>query len=54
MAIGYYNGDINGESGLTSSAVKQFQTSKNITVDGLIGRNTWGKILKEFELKKSQ
>jgi hypothetical protein len=54
MAIGHYNSDINGESGLTSSAVKQFQASKSITVDGVIGRNTWRKILEEFELKKLQ
>jgi hypothetical protein len=54
MAIGYYNGDINGEPGLTSSAVKQFQASKSIKVDGVIGQNTRRKILEEFELKKLQ
>jgi hypothetical protein len=54
VAIGFYNGDINGDPSVTSTIVMSFQTSRHLKVDGIIGRNTWRKILEEFELKKSQ
>lgn len=54
MAIGCYNGNINGEPDLTSSSVKQFQACKSIKVDGVIGQNTWHKIHEEFEFKRLQ
>ena len=54
ITIGHYSGDLNGDPSSTSSIVKQFQMSKNIKVDGVIGRDTWREIVKEFELKKLQ
>ena len=54
VAIGFYNGDINEDPSVTSTIVMSFQSSRHLKVDGIIGRNTWQKILEEFELKKSQ
>ena len=33
----------------TLAAVKQFQKDCGIKVDGIVGKDTWGKLLKEAE-----
>ncbi|PYZ95199.1 peptidoglycan-binding protein [Salipaludibacillus keqinensis] len=43
--LGYYQGQIDGKFGpITNKAVKDFQASHNITVDGLAGPETYGAI----------
>lgn len=38
----FYSGEIDGKIGpRTKEAVKKFQTSKNLTADGIIGAKTW-------------
>lgn len=38
----FYSGEIDGKIGpKTKEAIKQFQLSKNLTVDGIVGHRTW-------------
>ncbi|MBU1864035.1 MAG: peptidoglycan-binding protein [Candidatus Omnitrophica bacterium] len=42
---GFYKGEIDGNGGpLTRSAVKDFQKSHGLKVDGILGRKTWEKL----------
>jgi peptidoglycan hydrolase-like protein with peptidoglycan-binding domain len=34
----------------TQKAVRQFQTNKGLTVDGVVGRQTWTKLFEESEV----
>ena len=44
--IGYSCGKVDGEFGSkTESAVKKFQKAKKLTSDGIVGMNTWKKLL---------
>ncbi len=44
-AKGYGTGSIDGIFGVkTLEAVKEFQAENNLTVDGIVGQDTWGKI----------
>ena len=44
--IGYSCGKVDGEFGSkTESAVKKYQQSKKLTSDGIVGMNTWKKLL---------
>ena len=46
-ALGYSCGTVDGIFGAkTVSAVKKFQTAKKLTADGIIGANTWNKLLR--------
>lgn len=46
--MGYYDMDIDGAFGEgTEKAVKTFQTKQNIEADGIVGMNTWNKLLKQ-------
>ena len=46
--LGYYRGPIDGEfGGGTYAAVKAFQRAKKITVDGVVGSETWKALFKE-------
>lgn len=46
--LGYYNGDWSGVFGTeTWKAVKAFQADHELTVDGSVGTNTWGKLKEE-------
>lgn len=45
-ALGYDCGTADGIFGArTTSAVKRFQSSKSLSVDGIVGKNTWRKLL---------
>ncbi|MBR5785933.1 MAG: peptidoglycan-binding protein [Clostridia bacterium] len=45
--MGYYDMDIDGAFGEgTEKAVKTFQAKQNIVADGIVGMNTWNKLLK--------
>ena len=45
--MGYYTIDIDGLfGGGTESAVKKFQASVGIAADGIVGQDTWNKLLK--------
>ena len=45
---GYYNGSIDGVYGSkTVAAVKYFQSKNGLTVDGIVGPNTWNRIMGE-------
>ena len=40
--LGLYSGPIDGDfGGGTESAVKSFQKTRNLSVDGKVGSNTW-------------
>jgi peptidoglycan hydrolase-like protein with peptidoglycan-binding domain len=39
--LGFYKGPVTGVFGpLTETSVKQFQSAKRLTADGIVGRNT--------------
>lgn len=45
-ALGYNVGAIDGINGSqTQTAIKAFQRAKGLTVDGIVGKNTWRKLL---------
>ena len=49
---GFYHGPIDGIfGGGTESAVKAFQRSENLSVDGLVGPNTWKELFDEDEIQ---
>jgi len=42
---GYYRGNLDGKIGpQTRSAIEAFQSDQGLTVDGIVGRNTWSKL----------
>ena len=42
----FYNGPINGTfNAATADAVRAFQRGNNLTVDGVVGRNTWSSLI---------
>lgn len=42
---GYYRGNLDGKIGpQTRTAVEAFQSDQGLTVDGIVGRNTWSKL----------
>lgn len=44
---GYNCGTVDGDFGTkTNTAVKAFQKAKGLTADGIVGQNTWNKLLK--------
>lgn len=46
-ALGYSCGTVDGIFGTkTVAAVKKFQTAKKLTSDGIVGTNTWNKLLR--------
>ncbi|NBC02073.1 MAG: peptidoglycan-binding protein, partial [Bacteroidetes bacterium] len=48
----HYHGPIDGIfGGGTESAVKAFQRSENITVDGIVGPETWKELFDEDEVQ---
>lgn len=49
---GYSPGPIDGRMGKqTRAAIRQFQSDHNLTVDGKVGKKTWG-VLKDYVDKK--
>lgn len=51
--LGYNPGPVDGIFGpLTEAAVKAFQTDRKITVDGIVGPQTWGEIAKALAEKQ--
>ncbi|MFA5238548.1 MAG: peptidoglycan-binding domain-containing protein [Phycisphaerae bacterium] len=52
-SIGAYNGECNGDQSVTCNAVMDFQASNKLMVDGIIGKNTWKAIEKNFEKEKA-
>ena len=45
--IGFYKGDIDGKMGVqTKKAIKAFQKSKGLNLDGVVGVKTWEEIAK--------
>lgn len=51
--IGVYNGEIDGNQVTTCRAVRKFQEKYGLTVDGIIGQNTFAAMEKAFEAAKS-
>jgi peptidoglycan hydrolase-like protein with peptidoglycan-binding domain len=50
---GFYKGPISGVIGpKTRSAIKDFQRAKNLTVDGIVGRITWGELSRYFHAEQ--
>lgn len=46
-ALGFYNMDVDGSFGPgTKKAVEAYQKAKKLEVDGVVGKNTWTKLLK--------
>ena len=46
QSLGYYNGAIDGIFGFkTLTAVQNFQKENNLTVDGIVGPNTWNALM---------
>lgn len=46
FAMGYYSEKVDGDFGVkTNAAVKGYQKAKGLTVDGIVGKNTWSKLL---------
>ena len=44
--FGYNCGEVDGDFGSkTEAAVKKFQKAKGLTQDGVVGKNTWGKLM---------
>ena len=46
QSLGYYNGAIDGIFGFqTFTAVQNFQKANNLSVDGIVGPNTWNSLM---------
>lgn len=46
FSMGYYSGVVDGVFGSkTNVAVRSYQKAKGLTVDGVVGKNTWSKLL---------
>jgi len=42
---GYYDGNVDGKIGNQSQeAIREFQTDHGLTVDGIVGKNTWAQL----------
>ncbi|HSV43078.1 MAG TPA: peptidoglycan-binding domain-containing protein [Candidatus Bathyarchaeia archaeon] len=42
---GFYDGNVDGKLGpRTQRAIKEFQRANQMTVDGVVGRGTWGRL----------
>ena len=53
--LGLYSGELDGKRGpMTTAAIKKFQQSKNLTVDGVAGRQTKSALVKALQQKMSQ
>ncbi len=49
-SAGFDPGSIDGKMGpMTKQAVKEFQRTKDLKVDGVVGQKTWGKLKKYLE-----
>lgn len=47
--LDFYSGNIDGVQGPeTDAAVRDFQTSKGLTVDGIVGDQTWSKLIEAY------
>ena len=43
--LGFYKNNVDGKLGIqTKKAVKEFQLSKNLKADGVVGPRTWGEL----------
>ena len=52
--LGYETGGLDGVFGIkTNTAVRNYQQSRGLIVDGLVGNNTWNKIMSEVVRKRS-
>lgn len=52
---GYYAGGIDGKFGpKTKKAVEEFQTTNNLSVDGVVGPQTWNLLKKYLNLETKQ
>lgn len=46
LAVGYYSGKVDGDFGVkTNVAVRGYQKAKGLSIDGVVGKNTWCKLL---------
>lgn len=51
--LGYYTGKIDGQFGsLTLEAVKRFQKDNNLLVDGIVGNQTWTRLVSVYNAYK--
>lgn len=46
LAVGYYSGKVDGDFGVkTNVAVRGYQKAKGLSIDGVVGKKTWSKLL---------
>jgi outer membrane protein OmpA-like peptidoglycan-associated protein len=48
QALGYFQGQIEGDPHLTSAAVRDFQLDHGLSVDGIIGEATWTALVEDY------
>jgi peptidoglycan hydrolase-like protein with peptidoglycan-binding domain len=52
-ALGFYRGDIDGIYGPgTADAVRRFQAAHGLTPDGIVGPNTYDKLMEAFDSER--